>query len=163
MKLVIRPFTAADAAVTRAIFYQSIHELATNDYSPAQLDAWAPVNYNVQQWAAQRSKADTFVATVDGISAGFADLIEGSGQTLLGEILIDMLFVRPPYQGQGIASALLAQVQEEARTRGATALVVQASKTARAFFERHGFKVKQENQVPLRGEVLTNFTMKKKL
>lgn len=163
MNLTIRPYTAADATVTRAIFYQSIHELAANDYTPAQLNAWAPSEYNLQQWGAARGRAHTLVATVDGVSAGFADFVEGSGQSLLGESLIDMLFVRPPYHGQGVASALHTQVQEEARTRGTTTLVVQASLTARGFFERHGFRVSKENQVQLRGEELTNFTMMKRL
>lgn len=163
MDLVIREYTPADAAVTRAIFYQSIHELAAEHYTPAQLDAWAPAEFNLQQWAAQRAKARTFVAQVDGVSAGFADLVEKSGQTLLGEMLIDMLFVRPPYHAQGVASALITQVQEAARTRGAATLVVQASLTARGVFERHGFRVEQENQVPVGSQTLTNFTMKKKL
>lgn len=163
MNLTIRAYTGADAAVTRAIFYQSIQELAIDDYSPEQIQAWAPVEYNLQQWSAQRSKARTFLARVGGISAGFADLVEKSGQTLLGEMLIEMLYVRPPYQHQGVASALLVQVQEEARTRGATALIVHASITARGFFQDHGFKLVRENLVEVRGQELTNFTMRKEL
>ncbi|HIS40567.1 MAG TPA: hypothetical protein IAC12_07050 [Candidatus Aphodovivens avistercoris] len=38
----IRPCTARDAASTARLFFEAVHESCAGDYTPAQLDAWAP-------------------------------------------------------------------------------------------------------------------------
>ncbi len=98
---------------------------------------------------------NSYVATVDGAPAGFSD-VNSAGY-------IDMLFVAPRYQRQGVARQLIARVETHARTAQLTELTADVSITARPFFERHGFTVEVE-QYPVRGGVpLTNYKMKKTL
>ena len=41
-KQALRPYLAADAALLREIYRASIEQLAADDYSQAQQQAWAP-------------------------------------------------------------------------------------------------------------------------
>ena len=47
--------------------------------------------------------------------------------------------------------------------KGISRLYSEVSITARPFYERMGFKVVKEQQVEMRGQVLTNFVMEKHL
>lgn len=50
---------------------------------------------------------------------------------------------------------------EHSRTTNITRLFSHVSKTAKPFFERFGFDVIKEQQVNVRGEVLTNYLMER--
>jgi hypothetical protein len=39
--MLIRDFRIGDEPVLASVMFSSVHELARNDYSPAQLEAWA--------------------------------------------------------------------------------------------------------------------------
>ena len=87
----------------------------------------------------------------------------GDGQRPVGFITavdryIDLLFVAPEYGRRGIASALL---QELFTQIPHGSLTVDASITAKPCFERHGFRVVEEQQVAVRGETFINYRMEK--
>ena len=97
--VVIRSYSHADAADTLAIFLAAVTETAAADYSPEQIQAWArPGARDLPTWHASMQERNSFVATVDGVSAGFSD-VNSAGY-------IDMLFVAPRYQRQGVARQL---------------------------------------------------------
>ena len=154
--VVIRSYSHADAADTLAIFLDAVTETAAADYSPEQIQAWArPEARDLPTWHASMQERNSYVATVDGVPAGFSDV------NLAG--YIDMLFVAPRYQRQGVARQLIGRVEVYARKAQLTELTSDVSITARPFFERHGFTVEAE-QHPVKGGVpLTNYKMKKKL
>ncbi|TCM77095.1 putative acetyltransferase [Rhizobium sp. BK068] len=79
---------------------------------------------------------------------GFTDLVPDG--------YLDMMFVHPEYQGLGVASLLLDQVEQKARELGLDRIHTEASITARPFFERRGFRVLKGQQVEKRGETLSN-------
>lgn len=57
--------------------------------------------------------------------------------------LMDGIFVAPEARGQGVGSALLHAIMEEARTRGYASVrldVIDTNPRARALYERHGFE-----------------------
>jgi putative acetyltransferase len=153
MQPVIRRYDAADLDAVIGVFLRSVREVASRDYDAGQIAAWAQADRDV--WSRRRLERPTWVALLDDVIAGFMDL-EGNGH-------IDMLFVNPPNQRKGVASALLDTVENAARGQRLTVLDTDASITARPFFKKHGFQVVRSQDVALRGERLTNFRMVKHL
>jgi putative acetyltransferase len=153
--ITIRDYRADDVDAVIDLFTRAVREVAIRDYTASQVRAWAPDVPDRATWATRRASRPTFIAEIGGAMAGFADL-EPDGH-------VDMLFVHPDRQGLGVASALLAHVEERARAAGLDRLTTDASLTGRPFFARRGFAVVTEQQVPKRGEILTNFRMVKRL
>ena len=151
----IRPFHPGDEHALRAVFHSSIHQLAGLHYTPEQLQAWAPAEYDAPQWAERLRANQPWVAEVDGCLAGFADL-QPSGY-------IDHFFVAGDYAGRGVAKALMARIHKAASERGLTRLWAHVSLSAEPFFAHSGFVVEARQQVPLRGQVLSNAVMAKLL
>lgn len=152
MEIVVRPYTVADVDATIEIFLRAVREVSSRDYSPAQVEAWAKVEDRAA-WAVRRGSRPTWIAQVGARLAGFADLTSHG--------LLDMMFVHPEFQGLGIASRLLDAVECEAREQRLGRIYTEASKTARPFFERRGFRLVQAQEVEKRGQVLENFLMEK--
>ena len=145
-----------DSAATLAVFLDAITVTASADYSPPQIAAWAaPQDRTVTQWGRARASINTLVAVVDGRIAGFSD-VNSYGY-------IHMMFVAPEFGRRGVAHALFEEVESRARSMGATILSTNASITARAFFERHGFYVVAEQHPTLRGISLINYRMVRSL
>ncbi len=154
--VVIRPYEYTDAAETLAVFILAVTETASADYTAEQVQAWAqPERRDVGTWHAAMLARSSIVATIGGVLAGFSD---GSPD---GDL--DMMFVSPRHQRRGVARQLLAHVEARARSEGTPALSVDASITARSFFERHGFTVEAEQHPVKAGVELTNYKMRKEL
>jgi putative acetyltransferase len=151
----LRPYLSADAPLLAEIFRASIEELASDDYSGAQQEAWTAVADDEQAFAQRLADRLTLVATVGGSPAGFACL-EDNRQ-------IDMLYVHPTVAGRGIGSMLCDALEKLAGARGSKRLTVDASDAARGFFERRGYVAQQRNTVSVGGEWLANTTMTKQL
>ncbi len=114
MTLLIRRYEPSDAAATANVYQQAIRTTAAAHYDPAQINAWAGNDIDLQRWNMRRLAAWTVVAEVDGAIVGFSDL------TPDGEL--DMLFVHPDAGGQGVARALVTSVLDEGRRRGLTTI-----------------------------------------
>jgi putative acetyltransferase len=148
----LRPYRDEDAGATLAVFRRAIQLLASRDYRPDQVEAWASPDIDPVVWAERRSARRTQVADLDGRVVGFTD-VDAAGY-------VDMLFVDPDVARRGVASALLDWARATARELGARELTTHASLTARPVFEAHGFTVVAEQQPVLRGVTLTNFRMR---
>ncbi|WJL96503.1 GNAT family N-acetyltransferase [Microbacterium sp. ET2] len=152
----IRPYRSDDAAATLEVFLDAVTVTAAADYSPEQIAAWArPEERTVAEWDAGRRSRSTYVALVDGEVAGFSD-VDPSGY-------VDMMFVASRFAGRGVATALLAAMEEKARALGATRVSADVSITARRFFARRGFIVHAEQHPVRAGVELINFRMVKTL
>jgi putative acetyltransferase len=154
-KLAMRPMLSEDVPLLAEIFRASIEELAAEDYSEAQQEAWASVADDEQDFGARLAGELTLVATYDGAPVGFG--------ALAGNKNINMLYVHPAAAGQGAGAMLCDALEKLAAARGSKELNVEASDTARGFFEKRGFKAQQRNTVSLAGEWLANTTMSKPL
>ena len=154
-KQAMRPFLPEDAPVLADIFRASIEELTQDDYSAAQQDAWAAAANDEEVFAQKLAAQLTLVATLGGSPVGFASLADNR--------TIDMLYVHPTVTGYGIAAMLVDALEKLAGSRGCMELTVDASDTARGFFERRGYVAQQRNSVVCGGEWLASTTMTKDL
>jgi len=151
--ITLRRYVTADAAASLRCFERAVRGTASRDYDARQIASWATVDADA--WGRRRASAETWVAERDGQLVGFGDIDD--------EGYIDMMFVDPDAGRAGVASAILQRLTTLATSRDLHELTVHASITARPFFERHGFVVTAEQQVELRGSVLTNDSMRLEL
>jgi putative acetyltransferase len=154
-KLGLRPYLPADAPLLREIFRDSIEELTADDYTVAQQEAWASVADDVADFGKKLSGQLTLVATLEGSPVGFA--------ALEGKDKIGMLYVHPAAAGQGVGAMLIDALEKLAGSRGAAKLTVDASDSARGFFEKRGYVAQQRNTVSVGDEWLANTTLHKQL
>lgn len=153
--MLLRAYGMSDARGTLDVFTRAVRIAARRDYSQQQVDAWADVDRSLEQWHDAREGINTQVAEVAGQVVGFIDVsLDG---------YIDMLFVDPDHQRQGVASALLEWARASAREAGAEELHTNASITARPFFETHGFSVDEARMPIVRGVALRNYRMSARL
>jgi putative acetyltransferase len=154
-KLAMRPMLAADVPILAEIFRASIDELSDDDYSDTQQQAWASAADDEEEFGKRLSGELTLVATIGGDVIGFGSLADNKR--------IDMLYVHPVAAGQGAAAMLCDALETLAAGRGAKELSVDASDSARGFFEKRGFVAKTRNSVSVGDEWLANTTMVKTL
>jgi putative acetyltransferase len=153
--MAVRPFLRSDVSVLGEIFRASIDELAADDYSDAQREAWAAAADDEEAFGARLAAQLTLLATLGGSPVGFA--------SLKGNDRIDMLYVHPAAAGQGVGTMLVDALERLAAARGAPRLSADVSDSAQEFFRRRGFVAQQRNSIRCCGEWLANTTMEKKL
>ena len=154
-KLAMRPMLPDDVPLLAEIFRAAIEDLTADDYSEAQQEAWASAADDEEEFGAKLAGELTVVATFGGAPVGFA--------SLAGSTRIDMLYVHPAAAGQGAGAMLCDALEKLAAARGSKELTVDASDSARGFFEKRGFSAQSRNTVSLAGEWLANTTMTKPL
>jgi putative acetyltransferase len=152
-ELALRPYLADDAPMLREIFRDSIADLTEEDYTPAQQEAWASAADDEAAFGKRLANQLTLVATLEGSPVGFA--------SLAGKDKIDMLYVHPAATGQGVGAMLIDALEKLAGSRGAPKLTVDASDSARGFFEKRGYVAQQRNTVMVGDEWLANTTLHK--
>lgn len=155
MPATIRPFFEGDTSELVALFQASVREIASRDYNPQQIQAWAPDLLDMKAFADRCAMKSTWVAEIDRLIVGFSDL-EADGH-------IDMLYVHPAFERQGVARALLEHIENVARSKDIERLYTEASITACPVFEALGFTQIAAQTVSVRGECFTNFRMEKLL
>lgn len=150
----LRPYRTADKRILQQLFHDTVHTVNARDYSTEQVEAWAPALPDREYWA----KLDTqhcFVIENHKLIVGFASL------SLLGSL--DFLYVHKDFQGRGIGSTLLKQLERTARKKGISAIVVESNITARCFFEKKGFNTMSEQKTIVSSLELLHFSMQKLL
>jgi putative acetyltransferase len=152
---VIRPWTPEDTDALAELFRRSVRQVSSHDYRPAQIEAWAAAPGNAHEWTERMRKRVVFVADEAGRPIGFIQYEPPDH--------IDMTYVDPERQRMGVASALLAEVEAEARRRGVGLLNVEASITSRPFFEARGYEVLTPQVVTVRDQDFLNYRMAKRL
>ncbi|MHA3770666.1 GNAT family N-acetyltransferase [Verrucomicrobiota bacterium sgz303538] len=153
--MIVRGYVPDDADALADLFTESVHRVACADYSAEQCAAWAPVPPDYERWRSRLSGGRTLVAEMDGAPAGFATFVEPD--------CLDLLYVHPDRQRQGVAAELLRKIEGIAREANAPQLTTYGSLTARSFFERSGFSIVRANIVYRRGVEIQNFLMSKPL
>lgn len=151
----VRRYQDGDAKYIAHIYYNTIHTVNAKDYTKEQLDAWAPWS-SVEDYSGWREKLDKikpFVALIENTIVGFAEF-ESNGH-------IDCFYVHHEYQGAGVGSALMHEIEKESVTKSISRIYAEVSITAKPFFEAKGFKVVKQQTVLMRGVELINFVMEK--
>jgi UPF0176 protein len=151
----IRLFQKQDSDQIAQLFHNTIREVNIRDYSPTQVQAWAPDDLYFTDWIENCISKFTYVAEEEDKIIGFAQL-ESNGH-------IDCFYCHKDYQRCGVGTRLYRAIEAKALELKIEHLFVEVSITARAFFKSRGFTVVNEQQVTCRGEKLNNFVMKKSL
>ena len=148
VSIYLRPYEPADCAAMAALFYETVHGVNARDYTPDQLDAWAPGTVDLEEWDRSFRSHDTVIAELEGKIVGFGDM-DADGY-------LDRLYVHKDAQGLGVASAICDWLEQRCFAPERT---THASLTARPFFEKRGWRVVKEQWVERRGVRLKNFVM----
>lgn len=151
----IRRFRVGDEVALFHVFSSAVHEVAAHDYTPEQIDAWAPADLDAKEWMDRVRSNRPFVAEHDEEIVGYADIQSGG--------YIDQFFVSGAHPRRGIGTMLMERVLQEAKSLGLTELTSDVSKTAEPFFLRHGFQVVERRFPVRRGVILENALMCRKM
>ncbi|WP_338405184.1 GNAT family N-acetyltransferase, partial [Achromobacter xylosoxidans] len=149
----IRRFRTGDEGALFQVFLSAVHDIASRDYTAAQIEAWAPTDIAPEEWASRMRDLRPFVVEVEGEIAGYAD-IQPNGY-------IDHFFVSGAYPRQGVGTLLMSRIHDEAKLLGISELTADVSKTAEPFFLHCGFQVVERGFPILRGVTLQNALMRK--
>lgn len=145
----LRMYRPTDCQEIMNLFYNTVHIVNARDYSPTQIDAWAPCDLDEIQWDHSFREHYTLVAVENNEIIGFGD-ISRTGY-------LDRLYVHASHQGEGVASAICNQLEQYAKGTVTT----YASVTARSFFESRGYRKVRQQTVERRGVKMTYFVMVK--
>ncbi|TGE04146.1 GNAT family N-acetyltransferase [Hymenobacter fodinae] len=153
--MILRRATEADIPHIGQLFYDTITQINSADYSPAQVEAWRGGWQNTAGWQEKVAAQYFLVAEVPTGLTGFASLCPNG--------YLDFLFVSARHQGQGVARQLLHALLHHATGLGLPSVHTDASRTARPFFAHHGFMVERAQEPVIRGVEVPNFRMVKPL
>lgn len=151
--LTIRDYIESDAEALWKLFFNTIRNINSRDYTQAQIEAWAPNSLDSELWQKRMDGLSPFVAEIDSLIVGYTDL-QSDG-------LIDHFFCNHKYQRQGVGRALMNHVLEVGKSRELRRFYSEVSITARPFYENFGFTVAKEKALEMRGQKLRNFVMEK--
>lgn len=135
------------------IYYSAIHLVACRNYTPEQLQAWAPRDFDAELWRRRIRGISPFVAELNGQIVGYADL-QPNGY-------IDHFFVSGTHPREGIGSQLMQHLLDQAQALGISELTSDVSRTAQPFYETFGFSVVEQRCPELRGVVVPNALMRR--
>lgn len=158
MSIKIIRFRNSDMKEIMELFYETVHSINAQDYSPAQLDVWAPKEEQVrreQSWMESLSNNISFVARMNDVIVGFADMSHSG--------YLDRLYVHKHFQRQGIASSLVDVIESEAKKLALMELSTEASITAKPIFVNRGYQIVQKQNIERKGVTLVNYKMIKAL
>jgi len=149
----IRKYKTGDEKFIAQIYHDAIYQLAAGDYRQEELDAWAnpPLDLDDVKHKRRCELKQPFVNERQGRIVGFMEL-DPNGH-------IDCTYVDPAHARMGVMSEIMEEVKNEALRKDIPKLFAEVSKTARPFFECHGFIWIRDNTVNVRGVSLDNYIM----
>jgi putative acetyltransferase len=153
----VRRYDPGDAVAVADVFFHSVRQGARADYSPAQVEAWAPERRDPSWFDHRAGDGRVFLVAVDRADevVGYADL-EADGH-------IDHMFCRPDVIGHGVGSLLYDSLEQAARSAAIDRLYVEASVAARRLLAGKGFVVLHRQDLVVRGVAMHNYLMEKHL
>ncbi|MGG7179270.1 GNAT family N-acetyltransferase [Clostridium paraputrificum] len=149
----IRRYKSEDCKEIIELFYNTVHSVNSKDYNEKQIEVWAPKEFNILGWDKSLSEHFSVVVEENNIIVGFGDL-HFSGY-------LDRLYVHKHYQGKGIATRIVNEIEKYAKESMIKIITTHASITAKSFFEGKGYKVIKEQTVKRKDQYLINFIMEK--
>ena len=152
----IRPLTELDIPEMRELFRTTVLTVNSKDYTKEEVADWASCGESVAHWKELLAKND-YIGAIDGQGkiVGFS--------SMNAEGYLHSMFVHKDWQGKGVATLLLSEVEKMACEYGVRKISVEVSITARPFFEKHGYKVVKEQKAKANRLWLTNYVMEKTL
>ena len=136
------------------LFINTVHNINKKDYTKEQLNAWANPDYDLEIWEKRFEKSKPYLCIFEDKIVGFCEYYDR---------YIDCFYVHFKYQNCGIGKLLLNHILNLAKNENIDKIKVDASITAKPFFEKFGFKDVRENLVKRGNQELINFSMDKNL
>lgn len=152
-EVTIRKYKPGEEKLLYDVFFTSIHDNAAPYYDQAQLDAWAPAQFDETSWKDRIRGIDPFVIEDGSEILGYADL-QSNGY-------IDHFFVKGRMNRKGIGQKLMNKILEEANAQGLSELTADVSLAAQQFFRNNGFEVVRRQTVVKKGVEIENAKMRR--
>ena len=139
----IRRLAAQDIPEMRKLFRATVLTVNSKDYTKEE-----------EHWKELFAK-NNYIGALDGQG----NIIGFSSMNTDG--YLHSMFVHKDWQGKGVATLLLSEVEKMARRYEVHKINVEVSITARPFFEKRGYKVVKEQKARANRLWLTNYVMEK--
>ncbi len=151
---IIRAALQSDAVELKKLFQNTVLAINRRDYSQAEVEDWASCGDDLSN-IEDMIKTHYFIVAVNQQS----EIVGFSSITPQG--YLHSMFVHKNFQGEGIATMLLNEIEQYAITNGIIRITSEVSLTARPFFEKRGYIVEEEQKRKANKLSLTNFWMAK--
>ena len=151
---IIRAALQSDAVELKNLFQNTVLAINRRDYSQAEVEDWASCGDDLSN-IENMIKTHYFIVAVNQQS----EIVGFSSITSQG--YLHSMFVHKDFQGEGIDTMLLNEIEQYAITNGIMRITSEVSLTARPFFEKKGYIVEEEQKRKANQLSLTNFWMAK--
>ena len=151
---IIRAALQSDAVELKNLFQNTVLAINRRDYSQAEVEDWASCGDDLSN-IEDMIKTHYFIVAVNQQ----LEIVGFSSITPQG--YLHSMFVHKDFQGEGIATILLNEIEQYAITNGIIRITSEVSLTARPFFEKKGYIVEEEQKRKANQLSLTNFRMAK--
>ncbi len=146
--MIIRPATADDAAALSAFAYEIFVVTFLPDNDPEDVALYVAATYSTERQHEELATPGTrvFLAVENDVIAGYVyvrDSVSPECVPYEPALEIARFYVGTPWQGRGVASALMDAALGEAKLRGVTGVwlgVWERNPRAMRFYERSGFR-----------------------
>lgn len=152
----IRMARLSDAFELKELFQDTVLNINKLDYSKTEVEDWASCG-NDLSLIKEMIRTHYFIVAINRQSqiVGFSSITKQG--------YLHSMFVHKDFQGKGIATILLNEIERYATTTGIIRITSEVSLTARPFFEKRGYIVEKEQKLKANQLSLTNFRMAKEL
>jgi putative acetyltransferase len=140
--LTIREMRPDDAQAFLEVHHAAVRAIATKDYPPSVIEAWAPLPLTedaVERVRKNVEKEYRLIAEVDG-------KIVGIGALVLEKAELRACYVAPEASRKGVGSALVREIERIACKRGLHYLILDSSVTAERFYASLGYEVRDRGE-----------------
>ena len=151
---IIRAALQSDAVELKNLFQNTVLAINRRDYSQAEVEDWASCGDDL-------SNIEDMIKTHYFIVAINQQLEIVGFSSITSQGYLHSMFVHKDFQGEGIATMLLNEIEQYAITNGIMRITSEVSLTARPFFEKKGYIVEEEQKRKANQLSLTNFWMAK--
>ena len=150
--ITIRVALNTDIEEIQSLYRNTVLVINRRDYSQAEVEDWASCGDDLSK-IEDMIKTHYFIVAVNRQS----EIVGFSSITPQG--YLHSMFVHKDFQGKGIATMLLEEIELYAITAGIVRITSEVSLTARPFFEKKGYVVEGEQKRKANQLSLTNFRM----
>ncbi|MEL7519578.1 MAG: GNAT family N-acetyltransferase [Pseudomonadota bacterium] len=161
----LRAYQPGDERWLSQITLGAIRAVGARHYSSEQIEAWASRHPSPERFATRAEQGAHIVVGIAGIALPVAYALLERDEA--GDGHLDMLYCHPDHTRKGVAEALLADCEKQARDWRAPRLYTEASELAKSAFERAGYSVTHRRDFTIEGQdgavPIHNYAMEKVL
>lgn len=145
-----------DIEEIQSLYRNTVLVINRRNYSQEEVEDWASCGDDL-------SKLESMIKTHYFIVAVNQQLQIVGFSSITPQGYLHSMFVHKDFQGEGVATLLLKEIERYAVTAGITRITSEVSITARPFFEKRGYTVEVEQKRRANQLSLTNYWMARSL